>query len=311
MNDKQFVNRALEILAVLLVVSLGACIFVCTASATGTSRLQAMVSILPLKYFVERIGGERVDVSVMVAPGANPATYEPRPRQMAVLSRAEIYFAIGVPFEKTWLPRFERINPAMEIIPVQKGIKLYPISGDTSPENQWERRGFSPTMMDPHIWLSPPLVMLQARNILDALLEKRPKDSSYFQARYLDFIEQIAQTDLKIMNMFQSISSEIGRQRAFMVYHPCWGYFARAYGLRQIAIEEKGREPKPARLVTLAKMAKRLGIKTILIQPQYSKKSAEAVADSIGATLLPADPLAYEWDKNLLSVARKIKENLR
>jgi len=269
-------------------------------------RLEVVASILPQKYFVEKIGGERVHVSVMVEPGANPATYEPRPQQMAVLARASIYFSIGVPFESVWLERFRRINPDMAIVPTQEGIALYPAGGGAEGE---DRKGCSATgIMDPHIWLSPPLVMVQARNIVAALIKARAEDSKYFQERYLSFIQLVARTDLKLLEIFQDIST--GRN-TFMVYHPCWGYFARAYGLKQVAIEEGGREPKPARLAALAAMAKKMGIRSIFIQPQYSRRSAEAVAGSMGAGLIPADPLAYEWDRNLLSTAGKIKESLR
>ena len=279
-------------------------------TAFAARKLNIMVSILPQKYFVEKIGGNRVDVSVMVEPGANPATYEPRPKQMAMLGRAGLYFAIGVPFERTWLKRFREINPHLEIIPTQKGIKLFPVNGmDISGE--MVRSADSTEIMDPHIWLSPPLVMLQARNMLAALISARPEDSEYFQKNYLSFVKLVARTDLKIMDMFQFARKGKGEKHMFMVYHPCWGYFARAYGLRQVAIEKEGKEPKPARLVQLAKVAREKGIVAIFVQPQYSRKSAGAIADSLSAKLVPADPLAYEWDRNLLSVAALIKGNLR
>ncbi len=279
-----------------------------TNSFGAPEKLQVVVSILPQKFFVEKIGGDKVNVSVMVAPGANPATYEPKPRQMAKLSMAKIYFAIGVPFERVWLKRFKDTNPGLSIILTQEGIKLLPMSRSLPSDR---RAGPASTgIMDPHIWLSPPLVMLQARNILDALVNAQPESMSYFQDRYASFINLVVSTDIKIMNIFNPGHKRI-QQDAFMVYHPCWGYFAKAYGLKQIPIEEEGKEPKPAHLVKLVRMARESNISAILIQPQYSQKSAVAIADSIGATLIPADPLAYEWDKNLLFVARKIKENLR
>ena len=281
-----------------------------TGTACTAGKLDIMVSILPQKYFAEKIGGDRVEVSVMVEPGADPATYEPRPRQMAMLGRARLYFALGVPFERTWLKRFREINPRLEIVPTQEGIRLFPIiSNDTSGERA--RSEGSTEIKDPHIWLSPPLVMLQARNMLTALVRARPEDSAYFRKNYLSFVQLVARTDLRIMDIFQPGRKGKGEKRMFMVYHPCWGYFARAYGLRQVAIEEGGKEPKPARLVQLARFAREKGIASVFVQPQYSRKSARAVADSISAKLVPVDPLAYEWDRNLLSVAAMIKENLR
>ena len=88
------------------------------------------VSILPQKYFVEQIAGDTVDVEVMVMPGASPATYEPRPRQMAMLAKADLYFAIGVPFERTWLPRIKATNPNLTIVPLDKKLRKLPMAAN-------------------------------------------------------------------------------------------------------------------------------------------------------------------------------------
>ncbi len=281
-------------------------LFLFPRPALAAKKLEIMVSILPQKFFAEKIGGDRVHVSVMVEPGANPATYEPRPRQMVALTRAEIYFAIGVPFEKNWLGRFREINPGVEIVQTQEGIRLFPVGGESGQGKA--RHCPDGQIMDPHVWLSPPLVMIQARNMVTALIRKMPEGAGYFQKRYLSFVQALANLDLEIFNMFQKAGASAN---TFMVYHPCWGYFARAYGLKQIAIEQEGKEPKPAYLARLARLAKKRGIRSIFFQPQYSSRSAKAVADSIGAKLVPADPLAYDWDSNLLSVARKIVEETR
>lgn len=86
------------------------------------------VSILPQKYFVEQIAGDTVDVEVMVMPGASPATYEPRPRQMAMLAKADVYLAIGVPFERTWLPRIKATNPNLTIVHLDKKLRKLPMA---------------------------------------------------------------------------------------------------------------------------------------------------------------------------------------
>ncbi len=276
--------------------------------AQAGGKLEAVVSILPLKYFVEQIAGDRVKVSVMVEPGANPATYEPKPRQMASLSHASMYFSIGVPFERTWLDRFRQINPELRIIPVQQGIRLYPIGNEKPGKNIGNRQH---VLKDPHVWLSPPLVMVQARNILFALMQDMPEQSAYLYDRYRKFIGLVVSTDLRIMDIFKSSLKKENGRNTFLVFHPCWGYFARAYGLRQLVIEQQGREPKPSQLARITREAARAGMMSIFVQPQFSSRSARAVADSIGAALVPADPLAYDWDANLISVALRIKEALR
>ena len=93
------------------------------ATARGAEPIEVFVSIVPQKYFVERIGGESVKVSIMVQPGANSATYEPKPRQMVALSKAKAYFAIGVPFETVWLNRISAANSGMTVIHTEEGIE--------------------------------------------------------------------------------------------------------------------------------------------------------------------------------------------
>ena len=264
---------------------------------------QVAVSILPQKYFVEQIAGELVHVTVMVPPGANPATYEPRPSQMRELSRAQAYFLIGVPFERTWLKRFRAANPNMVLVDTARDIRLYPISSNGTSGGMISRE-----IPDPHVWLAPALVLLQARTILNALVSLYPEQSSLFRKRYRDFCSRLIGLDLSLMEILGTGPKIKGRSRAFMVFHPSWGYFARAYGLKQVAIEHEGKEPKPSQLFGLIKRVKKLGIKMILVQPQFSQKAARIISEATGARIVKADPLAYRWDENLLEVAKMLRE---
>lgn len=92
-------------------------------SANAAEKLSVFVSIVPQKYFVQQIGKDMVDVNIMVKPGASPATYEPKPRQMAELSKAKLYFSIGVPFENTWLKKISSANPNMQVVHTDHGIE--------------------------------------------------------------------------------------------------------------------------------------------------------------------------------------------
>ncbi len=293
-------NKIILFFIVNLVLLLGT-VTACLASKNP----EVVVSILPQKFFVEQISGDLINVTVMVPPGANPATYEPKPRQMTRLSRASLYFAIGVPFERAWLKRFKSANPNLIIVETWRGIERYPITYSRHLSHK-TRKAVS---LDPHIWLSPPLVLIQARNILTALCAKYPKWSETFKTNFSSFAKRIIQVDLSIMKILGTEHSV--SPRPFVAFHPSWGYFARAYNLRQIAIEQEGKEPKPSQLLKLIKDIKALAVKVILIQPQFSQKSAKIIAEATGARLVEADPLALEWDENLLNVAKGIKEGWR
>lgn len=277
--------------------------------ATGGDPLKIAVSILPQKYFVEKIAGDRVEVSVMVLPGANPATYEPKPRQMVNLTKSRIYFAIGVPFETVWLDKFANANPGMEIVPTQSGIEKIPMETLHHHDGDKNHKGpaAGPGIRDPHIWLSPPLVMVQGRNILNALLKADPANRAAYEADYKSFIMELVDLDLKIATLF----SDRGADKRFMVYHPAWGYFAEAYGLVQMPVEAEGKGPTPKALQRLIDEARQDGIRTVFVQPQFSTKSAETIARAIGGPVIVADPLALDWGKNLLQVAEQFKSALK
>lgn len=278
------------------------------------------VSILPQKFIVEQIGADAVDVAVMVAPGASPHTYEPKPAQMAALSKAGLYFSVGVSFEKAWLPRFAAINRRMKIVPMDKGIEKLPMAAhahavddhdhgnghahDQKPHQHAHQEHDS--LLDPHIWLSPPLVKIMARHALEALLALAPEHADLFQRNHDAFARRLDELHARIGQILAD-----SRGQPFMVFHPSWGYFAHAYGLVQIPIEIDGKEPKPAQIQQLIQEAREHGIKVVFAQPQFSARSARMIADAIDGQVLLADPLAYDWDENLLEQAQVFQKALR
>lgn len=293
--------------------------------------LDVFVSIPPQKFFAERIGGERVRVHIMVPPGASPHTYEPRPQQMVSISRADLYFTIGVEFETVWMKKLATANPAMTIVRTQAGIPKIPISGhhdhdrdehaheghdhhdhethghdgNGDEENHHDNHAHE-NGLDPHIWLSPPLVKQQAAAILRALQQADSEGREGYQQRYDRFVREIDTLDQELRALFSE-----QQETRFLVFHPSWGYFAKAYGLQQIAIESEGKAPKPAQLKRIIETMRELGIRVIFVQPQFSARSAELIARSVDGEVVFVDPLAENWLANMRAVADKFKEALR
>ena len=285
-----------------------------TAAPSALARpLMVFVSIVPQKYFLEKIGGDLVEVAVMVPPGANPATYEPKPKQMVALAKADIYFAIGVPFEATWLKKIAATNTKMVVVHTEAGIKKVAMITHHQHEEAEQHQGKTGQKhvrhlsKDPHIWLSPPLVMQQARNILNGLIALDDAHRPIYEANYRNFIVEIVNLDLELKRTFETDGDHL----EFMVFHPSWGYFARAYGLKQIPIEMEGKEPKPAELQYLIQYGREHGIKAIFVQPQFSWQAAQTIAHSLGGQIILVDPLAPDWKKNLQEVAVKFETALR
>jgi len=265
------------------------------------------VSILPQRYFVKKIGGEHVTVHVMVQPGANPAIYEPKPKQMAALSGCRLYFSIGVPFESVWLDKIANTNPRMTIIHTDSGIKKIPIQAKDHDHSHHRVhvKTDDRELPDPHIWLSPPLVKHQAKHIYEALVKIDPVHQTAYSANYHHFVQEIDLLDQDLRHRFAEHQDAV-----FMVFHPSWGYFAKTYGLIQLPIEVAGKAPKPAQLKELIQTASNRGIKVIFAQPQFSMKTAQTIARAIGASVVPADPLAPNWSENLRDHARQLHRAL-
>ena len=266
--------------------------------------LLVTVSILPQAYFVERIGGDAVQVNVMVGPGEDPHTYEPKPEQMRALSESQLFFTIGTEYEGAWLPRFADVNPEMAFVDSADGImrimEAIPHSHDHD-EAHVDQDEYHPeevheqsTGLDPHIWLSPANGKLIARNIYNALVAASPADEDLFSANYEELIADIDALDQRIIETLSSTT-----QRTFMVFHPAWGYFADQYQLTQLPVEVGGQEPSASDLATLIGIARKENIRVIFIQPTTSAANARAIAQEIDAEVVVVDPLARDWLGNL------------
>ncbi len=276
-------------------------------SSDATEKLSVFVSIVPQKYFVQQIGKERVDIQVMVKPGASPHIYEPKPRQMMDIANAKLYFAIGVQFENAWLKKITAASPNMKVIHTDHGIdKIAMTSHPNDDEEHDDEEHHDHAGLDPHIWTSPELVKVQAGTILKALQKADPSHKKEYEQNFNRFATQIDALD---QTLKQTFSGKTGLQ--FMVFHPAWGYFANTYGLKQVPIEIEGKDSKPAQLKELIEHAKKEGIKVIFVQPQFSTQSANVVAREIGGEIAFADPLAENWMANLRMIADKFKVVLK
>jgi zinc transport system substrate-binding protein len=293
-------------------IALAAAIF-SGASAWGAP-LRVMVTVPPQRTFVERVGGDPVAVEVMVPPGADPHTYEPRPAARAALEQAQVYFALGDPFERIWLERVARAGHGPRIVRTDADIRKIGPAPDGLPgglPDSAGRGGISgggsagdaggDTGGDPHIWLSPPLVKLQAQRIRAALTELDPDGREAYAANFERFARELDTLDGDLRALFKDVP-----QREFVVFHPAWGYFAAAYGLTQTAIEVDGKNPTPAQLRRLLEGMRARRLRVIFAQPQRSQRMAETVAASVGARVVVADDLSADWERNLRAVAAEL-----
>ena len=265
------------------------------------ANINAVVSILPEQTFVKAIGGDKVSVSLMVLPGSSPHTYEPKPSQMKDVAKATLYFAIGVEFENVWLSKFNSLNPSMKVIDLTKGIEKLSMNSHDHKEqhiHQHEKESGK----DPHIWTDPENVRIIALHIYETLREVDPENKVYYKKNYEKFIEEINATDKQVKDLL----STKAKGTKFMVFHPSWGYFAKAYGLEQLAVEIEGKSPKPKELIMLVKEAKEENIAAIFTQPEFSDSVAHVIANELKIKVIKVSPLAKNWSENLIKIASAI-----
>jgi zinc transport system substrate-binding protein len=256
-----------------------------------TGKINVVVSIVPLQEFVSKVGGDRVDVAVMVPPGASPHSYEPTPAQLVRVSKAHIYIKIGTPieFEVAWLEKLLAMNSTMYVCDASSGIDVISTSeGGQGRDN-----------VDPHIWLSPQNAKAIVINICNALVAIDKDSEQYYTTRRDAFCRELDHLHHKIVQMLKK-----RKTKTFLVYHASWQYFARDYGFQQISIEANGKEPTAQNIVSVIHAAREHNVTTVFVSPQFSTKSADVIAGEIGGTVTSIDPLAHNYLENIGEVAR-------
>ena len=237
------------------------------------------VTITPMQSIIEEITAGDFDIEVIVPKGASPETFEPTPKQVTSFSDAEFIFSTGlIDFEQSLV---ERISGDAEVVNLSKDIEL--IAGSCSHGNHKHKHG-----VDPHIWTSPRALRTMVTNAHKAIMAHYPDSVKYTEAtgRLLERIN-------KLDNYYATRIKAEGVE-AMMIYHPAYTYYARDYGIEQIAIEHDGKEPSLRQTTALIEKAKEHGVKAILRQPQYSEDKVRAIANDAGAEIITTDPLAED-----------------
>jgi len=263
------------------------------------SNINTIVSIAPQMSFVKAIGGDKVDVSHMVQIGNSPHTYEPKPSQMTAIAKSQLYFAIGVEFEHVWLPKFQSLNAQMKVVDLSQGIEKIEMVHHEAHESQAEHAHEG---KDPHIWTSPANIKVIAQNIYKVLSAIDTNNTKFYEKNLHTFLAQIDATDMQIQKTLYSLKGS----RNFMVFHPSWGYFAKAYNLTQVAVEVEGKSPKPRELVHLIQEAKKQSVTAIITQPEFSDSSAKIIARELHIPVVKLSPMAPNWSENLIKMAKTI-----
>lgn len=248
------------------------------------------VSIEPQKYFLDILVGNNFQINTAIPSGANPESYDPSPSQMVKIGKSKIYFKVGhMGLEDVWLCNIATNNPQMKIVDCSEGIKPILDKGHHG--------------VDPHIWSSPQTASIISQNMYDALLKFNPEKKEVYLNNYIKLNKIIQQTDSTIQSYINQ-----SKHKAFVIYHPALTYFAHQYSLKQYSIEVDGKTPSPQQLSQLIKQAKKDRVKVIFLQEEYDPKNVENIAKELDAKIIKINPLAYQWDQEMIKIAKAIAE---
>ncbi|MGI6251044.1 MAG: metal ABC transporter solute-binding protein, Zn/Mn family [Anaerolineaceae bacterium] len=293
------------VLTILTLSLLAGCSLV--SSPPPKDKLQIAVSVLPQTWFVRELTGDLANVFALVGSGDDAHTYEPSPQQMLSLADADIYFTIGMEFESAWLPKFSNANTAMRVVDSAFGIQLITLGGELEMAGRNTRSSYGHDGLDPHIWYSPARMKQMSQTMAKALITYNPENKTVYEQNLAILLKKIEQVDQKVKERLTGLSKD-----TFLAAHPAWGYFADAYGLHQLAIEEEGQEPGPETLAALILKARELGIHTIITQKGVDHKLVQSVSGQLGgAEIIELDSLSENWETAMLEAADALAKALK
>jgi zinc transport system substrate-binding protein len=288
-------NRLSKTIAAVLTIAFALTLVLCATSCAkeepASDKLGVAVTLVPYADFVRQVGGDKVEVTIMVPPGASPHSYEPTPSQMVALSEAEVYVQVGsgIEFELSWMDNLIAQNPSMLLVNGSAGIEFIA-------STDHDELG-----VDPHVWTSPVNVKVIVQNICDGLISADPDNAAYYQGNRDSYLNELDDLDEYINDKLEGYTV-----RYFLIYHPSFGYFAGEYDLEQASIELEGKEPTPQVIQQCIDLAEQYHLNYVYIDPASVLQYAETIADSIGGQTALLNPLPEDYIDSMQSVADAI-----
>ncbi len=293
-------TRTIHIISLTMLMLIGLC--ACSTSKSKSDKL--IVSIPPQKYLLERLVGERMEVVCMVEQSANPETFEPTMSQLAAVENSLAYFKIGnMGFEDALSERLSK-NGKIRLFDTAKGIDF--IRGTHEQHDDNERIGEHTSgehhhEIDPHVWSSVGNCIIIARNMLSALTEIDPKNTTFYQKNFEQLHTDLKQLDDSIRTMLAPYKGT-----TFIVWHPSLSYFARDYSLKQISIEHEGKESSIKGFRAKLDKTESSGAHVFFYQQEYDSRQMSDIASELHLRLVQINPMNADVHKELLSTAKAL-----
>jgi zinc transport system substrate-binding protein len=301
-------NLFFSLLVGVLLTLFGFCFLVgCSEQGQKLSddRLNVAVSVEPHAFLLERIGGERLRIEVLVPTGREPELYQATPDKIAALSKTKVLFRTGMPFEETLIPKLKSNTNKLKIVDLRNGITLRTL--ELHDHNSHSNHN-APIHVhvhnesDPHIWFAPTILKTEVQTVLQTLSEIDPKGTAQYQKNAEQFLEEIEKLRIDLAERLAPFKA-----KTVFVFHPAYGYFCDEFGLRQRAVEFEGKSPKPQQLTALiTEIRHSENIPVIFVQPEFNQAPTQAITETTSVKIVVHSPL----ERNVLQSMKRFAEEI-
>lgn len=295
----------------------------CAPVLQAAPTVSVSVGIEPMRFLVEQLGAERVQVTTLLSSG-DPHAIDPTPAQLFALKRSDLYFAVGLPFEHGL---GERLGDEKKLIWLDQS------SGESQPahksagsdhddadhvdadhdasdphESEYDEEGehahahahSDELGRDPHRWTSPAEMLSMAKDVVVALTAADPEGEAHYQQRLQQFAQRVDTLQADIRQLLENSAT------AMAADHPAWGWFCAEFSLQQLSVEHEGKLPSIRRMSELKKEIQRSGARFVV--SEQGGAQAQALAANLGLRLLVANALSYEWEETLRELAKGLSQ---
>lgn len=282
------------------------------ASDNAPERPVVTVTIPPQEWLLNRIAGDRIEVGCILSSGSDPESFEPSMRQLASVERSQAYFSLGgLPFEEAFLEQLRENYPALRIVDTSEGITRIADAchghGHHDHDHGHHDHDHGATGhddFDPHLWTSVRNARIMAANMHRALLEIDSAGKPVYDANLMRLDSVLCDADRRIVGLLEGIHN-----RTFLTWHPSLGYFAADYGLRQMSVQQEGKEVSPRRLAEAIDEVRRVRPAVLFYEESAAGSGTEMLGADFGLTAVPLRLMDPDFIPQLIGAARALRNN--
>jgi len=259
------------------------------ASAQQPGRLKVVTSLFPLQEFAQAVGGENVQTDLLLPPGVEPHTWEPKPSDVARIATADIFIYIG-PMMEPWAASVIKAagNKNLRVVEASRGLDL--LQSDESHSDHEAGGKHHSEGLDPHLWLDFSLDLKIVDSLAAAFSAKDPSHAALYRARAEGYKEKLTALDQR----YREALSRCQSKELILGGHSAFAYLARRYGFKQVALYgvSPNAEPTPKKLASVIEAARRHKARYIFFETLVNPKLAQVLAQEagVGTLVLHAGP---------------------